>query len=512
MTFSENEFIEGQSNSQPNKVLYIFIFLFLFILTQLPIYLVEIPAMVDYPNHFARMFILENLNDSEFLSKYYMEKHLLIPNLAMETIIPTFSKFISLPLSTKLFISLGLLLISSGVTALYFALHRSFSWWTLVIFLFLLSHYLIWGFLGYFFSIGCALWIAALWIIFRQKRYWIRLLFFSISASLLYLFHLMAFGIYMLFILGYEFGGIQRKKGRSKKLFVTDAVISMGQFVPGGLLFLLKPKIVNPNLSSDFASLYSLYSKVGGILGTTWNYSPKTDIALFGLFFGTVFFLLITKRLIIHPALKWPLIMMTVVFILLPNNLSGSSYLDKRIPIVILYFLIASISFKEGIMTRGKKVAAVILIFMILLFRTSILYKKWVIANDYYAGCIRAFDLIPRGARIYTATKSVGEHAEFPPARHIASYAVIRREAFVQNLFTFPRYGESIAYAEEFEKIVRAEPRHMYTKSQTPNWGTIVNHYDYVFLVNPQLFQPIPDQLNEIIEGKGFSLYLIKRE
>jgi hypothetical protein len=83
MTFSENKFVEVQSNSQPNKVLYIFIFFFLFILTQLPIYLVEILTMVDYPNHLARMFILENLNDSESLSKYYIKKHLLIPNLVM---------------------------------------------------------------------------------------------------------------------------------------------------------------------------------------------------------------------------------------------------------------------------------------------------------------------------------------------------------------------------------------------------------------------------------------------
>ena len=291
-----------------------------------------------------------------------------------------------------------------------------------------------------------------------------------------------------------------------------DAVIATGQFIPGGLLFLLKPKIVNPNLSSDFASLYSLYSKAGGILGTTWNYLPAADIALFGLFFGTIFLLLMTKRLAIHPSLIWPLIMMTIMFILLPDNSSGSSYLDKRIPIVILYFLIAGISFKKGFMTRAKKAVAVIIIFMILLFRTSVLYTKWPGANDYYAGCIRTLDLVPRGARIYTATKSAGEHAEFPPARHIASYAIIRREAFVQNLFAFPRYGESIAYTEEYERLIREEPRHMYRKTETPNWKTIVNHYDYVFLVNPQLFEPIPDPLNEIMKGKGFSLYRIKQE
>ena len=89
------------------------------VLLVLPIWIVQYPPLVDYPNHLARTFILSHLNDSSFhFAKFYSADWVLYPYLAMDAILVGLEHFIPAMLAGRLFLSSG---------SLFFPITRS-SW------------------------------------------------------------------------------------------------------------------------------------------------------------------------------------------------------------------------------------------------------------------------------------------------------------------------------------------------------------------------------------------------
>src|ERR1700709_1932285 len=79
----------------------------------LPVLLTPIPAMVDYPNHLARMYILSR-NGMPDANPYYEVAWALYPNLAMDLLIPPLGMLIGVETATRLFLLLSQFLIVGG--------------------------------------------------------------------------------------------------------------------------------------------------------------------------------------------------------------------------------------------------------------------------------------------------------------------------------------------------------------------------------------------------------------
>ena len=113
--------------------------------SQIPIYLVEVPPLVDYPNHLARMAILADGGKSAVLREFYEIRWGFYPNLAMDLVVPPLSHIVG-EVAGKLFISLVMLLLVSGTASLSIALHRRLTLWPLAAFLFLYNRSFLWDF------------------------------------------------------------------------------------------------------------------------------------------------------------------------------------------------------------------------------------------------------------------------------------------------------------------------------------------------------------------------------
>ncbi len=100
------------------------IYLSLLFVALIPLGLVSIPPLFDYPNHLARMHILLNGADSEVLQRFYRVNWAPIPNLAMDLLVPSFAAVMPLELAGRVFVGLTYLLITSGTAALHYAFHR----------------------------------------------------------------------------------------------------------------------------------------------------------------------------------------------------------------------------------------------------------------------------------------------------------------------------------------------------------------------------------------------------
>jgi hypothetical protein len=74
--------------------IFLVIFAALYSIVQIPVYLTVVPPLLDYPNHLARMHILLNIPHSEVLQSFYEIQWAVIPNLAMDLIVPWLGIFV----------------------------------------------------------------------------------------------------------------------------------------------------------------------------------------------------------------------------------------------------------------------------------------------------------------------------------------------------------------------------------------------------------------------------------
>ena len=109
------------------SLIYLILFGILLTITAIPICIVKIPAMGDYLNHLSRMHIIASVDSDPFLARYYEIKWNLIPNIGMDLVVPLLSRFFDIYLAGKIFVLIVLVLITSGVFAIHFAVYKQFS-------------------------------------------------------------------------------------------------------------------------------------------------------------------------------------------------------------------------------------------------------------------------------------------------------------------------------------------------------------------------------------------------
>jgi hypothetical protein len=227
------------------------LFLGLFIVTALPILRAELPPIVDYPNHLARMHVLIEQPRSEVLQQYYELHWRLLPNLAMDLTVPLLARVMPLDWAGKAFILFCLGLLPAGAALLHRVVAGQWSVWPLFAFLFLYTHVLIWGFLNYFCGLGLALLAFALWLSLAGRAVALRVGSASACALVLFFAHLMACAVFALFTVGHEIGDVWRQREFSAKRILARATA-------GGLPFVVPLAI----LIAD-----GLDAELGGIRG-----------------------------------------------------------------------------------------------------------------------------------------------------------------------------------------------------------------------------------------------------
>src|SRR5262245_64769061 len=92
-------------------------FFLLAALSLLPTLLVDIPAMADYLDHLARMYVLTDAGTPN-ANPYYEVSFALYPNLAMDLAVPQIARFMSVENATRLFFLIAQILVITGAIAI----------------------------------------------------------------------------------------------------------------------------------------------------------------------------------------------------------------------------------------------------------------------------------------------------------------------------------------------------------------------------------------------------------
>ena len=199
------------------------------LLVLLPTLLVEIPAMADYPNHLARMYLLAN----PAANPYYIVSSALYPNLAMDLIVPQLARFMSVESAGRSFVLLSQLLVVSGAIALEFAVkgRHELAGWTAPLCVY--SMPLSFGFVNFEFGTGIALFGIASWIACRTSSWPTRAAVHTVFVGSLFIAHLFALGIYGLTLGLYELNRFLRSERK-----IVEAIGTLLLMVAPVLAFL----------------------------------------------------------------------------------------------------------------------------------------------------------------------------------------------------------------------------------------------------------------------------------
>jgi hypothetical protein len=406
----------------------------------IPIFSVRLPAILDYPNHLARMHILAVLPGDGALARYYRAAWTGIPDLAMDAVVPPLAAIMPVETAMRIFLASVLIALAGGCWAVRRSLNGGRSLWPLSAFLLLYNRMLLWGFLNYLAGVALALWALAGWIAIEHKPTWARIAVGIVLATIVYLAHLAAFGCYAIAILA--FSATPASGGpfslRSGLRAAWPAAISL---TPAAALFLQSPT----SGASVGLGYGNLLRKLDLPVSIFDNYNRAFDGATFAVVFVGVLVGLARGAIAVHPRLRWSLIALIAAFFALPSRMLTAAGLDHRLPVAIAFVFTGAADW--GVIRpriRRTITAALLLLFVV---RLGVVETVWVRADRDYATLFPAFATIPFGGTLAVAAPAEAVRAGGVPLLHFPTLATIGRDAFVATLFADPSQ-QPLAFTE----------------------------------------------------------------
>ena len=167
-----------------------------------PLLVVDVPPLLDYPNHLARIFVLASLPHDPILARFYAAHWSIIPNLALDLAGPPLLHILPVHVVGRLLIAAAILLPVLGTIAYNTALGG--RWWSLGVGLVAYNSSLLGGFLNFQIGIGVALLLAAAWLRWREQHPVWAIALATLGAPVLFACHLMGLLFFALLVGGAE--------------------------------------------------------------------------------------------------------------------------------------------------------------------------------------------------------------------------------------------------------------------------------------------------------------------
>jgi hypothetical protein len=479
-------------------------------LALVPIFVSTIPPLADYPNHLARAYILSHLESSPELAEYYRDVTSAQPNLAFDAVVTLLSRVMPLETAGRVFVGLTIIAMVGGAFALHRACHGHASVWPLLSLFFVYNRLFLWGFVAYLFTLGCAMGAFAAWIALHRRPV-IRLLTATILATLLYLGHLYAFGVYALCIAGYELALLWHRRYELRPA-ILSAASAAAQFVPAVYLFVL----VSPTSGAAAETYWGpLWRKLTAPANLTYNYHPGFDLACLGLLAAIVLWGLLRAHVTVNRFMIGPLALLSIAFLIMPDQLFSSFGADRRLPIAIVLVAIAALEWRASNQWVVVGLAALFVV------RVALISEVWAHSATVYREYLAAIERVPYGAKLLVVVAHPSEIALPPiPAFEIANLAIIYRRAFVPSLFHFPREAATtVAFSPDMQKLAQETPPHIirpdmlkllkdreYANRKGPFRADLLSQYDCVLIARLSGLPLAPPSGEKLYEGHDFML------
>ena len=292
--------------------------------SMVPIAVTEILPYLDYPNHLARAKVLAHYGENPFYAEFWRPAWAVLPNILTDLLLVAAAKVLPITLAGRVVQGLIILTIGLGVAV---ARRELIGRYDALGFGGLLLAYgfpIQMAFLNFSLGVGLLLLLFALHVRLRERGSAGYLLAMVPGAIGLFLCHLMAFALFLIIVLAWEFG-----RGEPRARLQTLCRLGAASVIPA-VLFLLSP--TNGQVSGWVSSTPMVKLKAIPLSFSSGDLA--TDLLFLAL-------LVLMGWRVWKAKFRWDRSALTVLgllfalFVVAPFGLGSTGNLDNRIPYVI---------------------------------------------------------------------------------------------------------------------------------------------------------------------------------
>jgi len=363
----------------------------------LPFLAVDTPAVLDYPNHLARLVILAHPHDPA-LSRMYAPHWRILPNLGVDVLGAQLLRLMSPSVGGRLLLALSLLAPVAGVLTYHRIVFRRFAYWPLASALVAYNGVFFLGFMNFLLAIGLGLTAAGGWIGLRRGGgYWRAGVWGAAASAILFLCHIFGVAYFALLIGGWELSRLDgaRRAGtlRFGAMARTIGILALA-LAPAAALYLASPTAAVASLGP-----WDGTSKLWGLFTPFMIYSRPLTQLTGAAVFATVIFAWRTANF--GPGVRIALVLLAALYVAAPAEFKGGTFIDTRLALMTGLLLFAGLD-PNPPSRRAAWLIAVAFVGLFLI-RSACVAAAWVDHRKDLAEIRAAIAPVPPGARVLVA-------------------------------------------------------------------------------------------------------------
>lgn len=503
----------------------------------IPFLIVNMPPVMDVPNHLTRIWLLAGGIDSVPLSEMYEARWgQAATNIFIDLIGVGLARVIGIEAVGKVLLLAMFLGPPLAALRLHKKLFGTTGWWALAGVMIVWSTTAVTGLISYQIALAAALVLAtALYPLGSLSPR--RLAMVALSAAVLLFIHPFGAVFFLALLAGLEIGPRLPARTARKPMVRRIAILGVICLVPVVLLILFAP---HPPSSHGTHQEFMHWQPWDVTLSPTTiglvllspilSYKASLDVLLVLPLFGVIAWAAYRRKLVVHAGLLLVAGVLEIVSPFLPMNIGDGGALVIRFPEMAALMALAGL--RPTFSSRRDTAVLASVLALTALVRIGSIGWIWQMRDADFAELKEAASAIPSGASVLLLQQHWSETgptplgrlvAGFPSGRcaserHYASLIVMWRQAFIPSLFTVPGqqplavkpayqgravYSTGIPFIGDMNTASRRE-----FDPYLENWP---QKFDYVLLLNADLGStPLPEA--RVIADHGFArLYQVNR-
>lgn len=502
------------------------------ILAALPVLMVAVPPLLDYPNHMVRFWLLSGGADTAPLSRFYaIDWSRTATNIAMDALAAGLDHLFPAEVTGRIVLGLSALLPPAGAILLSRFVHGRWSWWHLTLFLLAWPLVLLTGFMSFQLALGVALICAIADEKWKYQGRAITLARRTAQVVGIILVHPFGALLYLALTLGLAAGrdlAPLPEKGLARLALTTNL-----PFVLGAALIGLRLAIAGGAPDSGFPEFIWRNGPWQSLMPThilamlvepLRSYGRVFDVACLIMLVLPPLLSAVRRRLDIHMGLLLAGTGFGLLGLFGPQSISSTSLVELRFMTMAMLTLGAAV-LPEAMSNRRLRLVLPLLALAAVGARGLWMGQIWQARQADVASVQSALRPVPAGARVMpmmiapTGAEPIGRYlGDVTPAfEHLPSLAVLYAHAYVPTLFA-QEGKQPLGVREPFDADnepsggVLATPEDVANNNgraaaYLPHWH---DEFDYVLMVNADAGSAAAPPGTCLVTDQGFArLYRI---
>lgn len=307
----------------------------------IPLLLVEVPPILDYPNHLARLWILAVGQSDPVVSTFAEARWAILPNLGVDILVPPLIRLLPVHLAGRLMLAGLEVTLFAGCLAYSRALLGYRSGWALGSALIACNGAFLMGFLNFSLGLGLALLFAAHWLRHREHRPGATLAMAIPGAIALFFCHMAGLFFFLLLVGCREFAmAWDRRPVVLVRGLAWRAAFVLPVLVAPAVLYLLSPL----EALDDPPSWSAWSDKVLRATFPMFGYNGWLDVAAAAAILGLLGILAVSRRLLVPLPARLALGVLVALYVVAPFTMKGVSYFDTRFAVMAWILVFAGLT------------------------------------------------------------------------------------------------------------------------------------------------------------------------